>query len=93
MDEQRRAVELTVTGAVQGVGFRNWTRQMAERAGVAGWVRNNIDRTVSIYAEGTPEAVDGFIAQIQRGSGTDQAPEVRVSESTPQSYSGFSIEW
>ena len=46
-----------VTGLVQGVCFRAWTREQAERLGVAGWVRNCADGSVEAQLEGDAQAV------------------------------------
>ncbi len=52
---ERRAYRLT--GAVQGVGFRWWTRSQALRLGITGTVRNCEDGTVEIRARGSADAV------------------------------------
>jgi hydrogenase maturation protein HypF len=65
MAGQARAVELRVRGVVQGVGFRPYVYGLARREGVAGWVRNT-SAGVEIFAEGTPAAVDTFIAALPR---------------------------
>ncbi len=46
-----------VTGRVQGVGFRHWTRQTAERLGVSGTVRNLADGSVEVQAKGSLHAL------------------------------------
>jgi hydrogenase maturation protein HypF len=56
-----RAVE--VRGTVQGVGFRPFVWRLARRFGLAGWVRNH-SGSVQILAEGTPSALDGFVAAL-----------------------------
>jgi acylphosphatase len=49
----------TVTGRVQGVGFRWWVRSFADRMGLTGWVMNGADeRSVELVAEGAPAALD-----------------------------------
>lgn len=44
-----------VTGRVQGVGFRWWTRSQATRLGVSGTVRNLPDGGVAVHARGSDE--------------------------------------
>jgi acylphosphatase len=53
----------TVTGRVQGVGFRWWAVRQAEALQLVGWVMNaNDDRSVELVAEGEP----GALAELER---------------------------
>lgn len=70
-------VRLEVTGRVQGVGFRWFTREKARRWGLAGWVRNRPDGSVEILAEGGREALEGFIEMIQSGPPGSSVTDVR----------------
>lgn len=72
MDEIRRAA--TVRGRVQGVSFRWYTRQQADRLGVTGWVRNAADGTVQLEAQGPADAVEALLAWVEHGP-----PAARVS--------------
>ena len=56
-----------ITGRVQGVGFRNFTRTRARRLGVTGWVRNERDGSVRLEAEGTRETLDSLVEAVQHG--------------------------
>jgi acylphosphatase len=56
---------VTFTGAVQGVGFRYATANLAPRFNVAGWVRNESDGSVTCVIEGERAETDRFIAAIQ----------------------------
>ncbi|MEQ8586706.1 MAG: acylphosphatase [Thalassobaculaceae bacterium] len=64
MAETRR---LTVTGRVQGVGYRAWTLKAATELGLSGWVRNRLDGSVEIVARGEPAALDGLAERCRRG--------------------------
>jgi acylphosphatase len=57
----RTAMDLTVTGRVQGVSFRMYAEREAARLGVAGWVRNEPDGSVAIHVEGDEDAVEAFV--------------------------------
>ena len=56
-----------VTGRVQGVGFRWFTRQTASELGLRGTVRNARDGSVEVVADGTREALDELERRLRRG--------------------------
>jgi acylphosphatase len=58
---------LRVHGRVQGVFFRDSTRERARREGVAGWARNCADGTVEVVLEGGPDAVARVAAFCEHG--------------------------
>jgi acylphosphatase len=57
-----------VHGRVQGVSFRYYAIQAANRLGVTGWVANRWDGTVETVAEGPRQSLDDFLAFLHRGS-------------------------
>jgi acylphosphatase len=58
---------VTISGRVQGVGFRHATWLTARRAGVAGWVRNLPDGRVEALVQGRARAVEEVLDWIRRG--------------------------
>jgi acylphosphatase len=58
---------VVVDGAVQGVGYREFTRRAALRLGVTGWVRNRSDGVVEALIRGPPFAVEALIAEMRKG--------------------------
>ena len=56
-----------ITGRVQGVWFRQSTKETADRHGVVGWVRNNPDFSVSAVFEGEEAAVKAVVDWCRRG--------------------------
>jgi acylphosphatase len=58
---------VVVEGAVQGVGYREFTRRAALRLSVPGWVRNRSDGTVEALMYGPPDAVEALIAEMRQG--------------------------
>ena len=79
------------TGTVQGVGFRPFVYNLAERFRLAGWVLNN-SAGVEIEAEGSREAVEAFVVALR-----DEAPPLSRIESLeardapPHGYDRFQI--
>jgi acylphosphatase len=63
----RTAVDVTVTGRVQGVSFRYHTAEEAARLGVAGSVANEPDGTVAGNFEGEQDAVDALVDWCRTG--------------------------
>jgi len=56
-----------VTGRVQGVGFRAWTRRQAQQLGLAGWVLNEANGSVTVCAAGEASAVDMMRERLWQG--------------------------
>jgi acylphosphatase len=56
-----------ITGRVQGVFFRAWTRELGEGLGLRGTVRNRTDGCVEAHALGSPGALSRFEARLQDG--------------------------
>lgn len=57
----------SVTGRVQGVGFRMFTRRTASSFGLTGWVRNCGDGSVELEAQGDPQQLEAFEEALRQG--------------------------
>lgn len=91
MSESKR-VRVLAGGRVQGVFFRDSTRQEAERLGVSGWVANRADGRVEAEFQGPAEAVDEAVAFVRRGPGRANVTELNVEDLEPvQGASGFVV--
>jgi acylphosphatase len=77
---------------VQGVWFRESTRQAAQRASVCGWVRNLPDGSVEAVLDGTPDAVERVLGQLRRGPPLARVDAVEVEdEPAAAMLSGFEV--
>ncbi|MEU8995893.1 acylphosphatase [Streptomyces caniferus] len=85
---RRRVV---VSGDVQGVFFRDTCRRMAEKHGVAGWVRNLPDGAVEAVFEGEPERVQQLVDWAGEGPPMATVNSVSVHEEEPEGTRGFEI--
>ncbi len=54
-----------VTGRVQGVGFRWWTRARALELGLTGWAANLYDGRVEVVAEGDRAACEALLSALR----------------------------
>jgi acylphosphatase len=61
------ALLLTITGRVQGVGYRAFAAAEAARLGVTGWVRNRADRSVEAVVAGPQQALDSLVMRLNVG--------------------------
>jgi acylphosphatase len=69
-------VSFVVTGRVQGVGFRWFTRDVASRLGIGGWVANQADGSVAGEAEGPAGQIETFLGELRRGPGGSVVTEI-----------------
>jgi len=82
---------VVVHGRVQGVFFRDSTRQRAQAAGVAGWVANRPDGSVEAVLEGESEAVDRVVGFMREGPRGAEVERVEVNEEEPEGLRGFEV--
>ena len=61
------AAHLSITGRVQGVGFRASLAQQARSRNLAGWVRNRRDGSVEALVLGEASRVDEVVQWARRG--------------------------
>lgn len=78
-------------GNVQGVFFRDSTRQEADARGVAGWVRNTGEGAVEAVFEGAPEDVEALVDYCGSGPGRADVEDLEVSDESPEGLSGFEV--
>ena len=72
------ARHVSVTGRVQGVFFREWTRNQASELEVTGWVRNCPDGRVDMHIEGDEAAVRQLIDRLHRGPPAANVQDVHL---------------
>ncbi len=94
MDNQRYAVmHLYVSGRVQGVGFRFFVLNRAQRYGITGWVKNLHDGRVEIEAEGRVPNLHIFLKDMKSGPSMSHVSNVLEEwhEIAAPRYKDFSI--
>ena len=60
--------KLNFRGRVQGVGFRYKAKYLAQSLGLTGWVRNEMDGTVTLEIQGRPQLVDKLLYRLNHDS-------------------------
>jgi len=75
---------LTITGRVQGVGYRDAMRREAAALGVRGWVRNRRDGSVEALLQGDEAALEALVAWARRGPRGAHVSAVHAELCAPQ---------
>ena len=88
-----RAIEVRVSGEVQGVSFRGYAAQEAVRLELVGWVRNEPDGCVLGHFEGPPDAVEHMLAWCRDGSPSADVSELEVRDVPPTDASEFRVDY
>jgi acylphosphatase len=90
--KMKARARVLVSGRVQGVYYRSYTREMAESLGLTGWVRNVRDGRVEAVFEGEEKEIRKMIDWCWTGSPSSKVTEVNVVWEEPSGESkGFSV--
>jgi acylphosphatase len=83
---------ITVTGKVQGVFYRQSTKEKALELGLTGTVKNLPNGNVHIMASGSPQQLNALVAWCKQGPPTAQVYQVLVEKTTPHAFFGFTVQ-
>jgi len=82
----KKSIRLTITGSVQGIFFRQYIKEQADKNKIRGFVRNLENGKVEVFIEGDPENVDKMVALTKRGP---EHAQIRYVEEKPESFQDF----
>ena len=90
-----KKIRAIVSGKVQGVGFRIYTRTQARKLGVCGYVQNLRNGDVEIVAEGEAQKIDALMEWAKFGppSAVVNNLEVEVISGNDEKFEGFEIRY
>ncbi|MCG8358184.1 MAG: acylphosphatase [Kiloniellales bacterium] len=86
-----KQVRVVIAGRVQGVGFRYWTQDEAQRRGLDGWVRNLVNGRVEACFQGDPDKVDDMLRACHEGPRFASVLRVEIFDSEEAVEPGFQI--
>lgn len=88
------AAHLFIEGRVQGVFYRAFTRNLAARLGLNGWVRNLFDGRVEALFEGSRELIEQAIQECWKGPAGSSVRNIDVRwEESSAKYKGFEVRY
>lgn len=80
-----------VSGRVQGVGYRAWTRGEARALGLSGWVKNEPDGSVRAMVSGPEAAVRQMLRAMESGPDGARVTSVVTESGQAPANPGFEI--
>lgn len=84
-------IHAIVSGKVQGVFYRESTRQMAQSLSITGWVKNNSNGTVELIACGSKEHIEKLISWLHEGPPAARVTEVVIHDMPAENHTQFKV--
>jgi len=85
---------ILISGRVQGIGFRFFTRHHASTLGITGYVKNLVNGKVEVVAEGKESDLEEFVRRLKQGPSLARVIDIKIDR---RKYKGnfkrFSIEY
>lgn len=88
MKRFEKVIHLKISGRVQGVGFRHFTRKNAGELGLSGWVRNMADGNVEALLAGENQSVKQMIERLENGPVTANVTNIEITETADEPSDG-----
>lgn len=87
----KKSVRLYITGIVQGVFFRAFIKQNAEKLNVKGFIRNLTDGRIEIFLEGNVNEVNKMIDLCKKGPKHSKVKNVEEKKERFQDFKTFKV--
>ncbi len=80
-----------ISGRVQGVGFRAFTRQQAAVLDIKGWIKNLNDGRVEAVIEGEKNKVKQMVNKLKEGPSFARVDEFEIEDREVDNFGEFEI--
>ena len=87
----KKSVRLYITGTVQGVFFRVFVKENAEKYNIKGFVRNLEDGRIEVFLEGDADDVNKMVEICKQGPKHSQIKKVELKPERFQEFRNFKI--
>lgn len=87
----KKSVRVYISGTVQGMFFRNFIKENAEKLSVNGFVRNLEDGRVEVFLEGDGDNVKKMIEVCEKGQRNMEIQNVEVKPEKHQGFRNFKV--
>ncbi len=87
----KKSMRVYINGTVQGIFFRGFIKENAERLNVKGFVRNLEDGRVEVFLEGNVDSVNKMIELCKKGPKHAQIKHVEIKPERFQDFRVFKV--
>lgn len=87
----KKSIIIKVSGKVQNVGFRFYTKKTAQNYDINGYVKNLPDGSVYIEAEAEDYIIDQFVEWCRKGPSWARVEKIHIQENDIMNYQDFRI--
>ena len=91
MSGHKKNLQISISGKVQGVGFRYSALHKAQQLGIKGYVKNMYDGSVFIEAEAEEISMDHFLIWCNKGPTFSRVEKVSITEGSIKNYTSFTV--
>jgi acylphosphatase len=92
--EEKARAHLFIEGIVQGVFYRAFTRNVAAKRGLSGWVKNLYDGRVEAVFEGSRQLIEQAVGECRKGPAGAMVSNIDVEwEPFSGAEQGFEIRY
>ena len=87
-----KCLKITVSGMVQGVGYRYFCYKKALEYKITGYAKNLFNGNVEVIAQGNEKLLNGFVKELNTGPHYSAVKSLKIEESDIEiEYREFSI--
>lgn len=87
-----KSLHVRISGKVQGVFYRVWTKGTADDLGLSGWVKNNRDGSVEAVFSGDADNVEQMLNLCLSGPPEAEVSNIEILAESVSCESGFEIQ-
>ena len=87
------ALKAVFSGDVQGVGLRGYCKRTASSFKVSGWVKNDPQGTVIIFAQGDESEVEDFLKAVRNGRYVNNISDMQTNIAESRNINSFVIKY
>ncbi|MDP7506784.1 MAG: acylphosphatase [Candidatus Woesearchaeota archaeon] len=88
----KKRLHLIIHGTVQGVFFRDFTKQQAKSLNITGYVKNQTGNSVELVAEGEEESLNQLLQLCKQGPSSAEVTNLNIKwEEYKNEFKEFSI--